>query len=126
MEGFSEIIYKNKAIFYTNFSIYKADPDYKQKILDLLKFSDTESLKKPLNSVLALVNISNVKYDMNILHHFKESMNKTAPYGKKLAVLGVNGLLKSGYNFVVGLTPNLKRKAFDTEQEALEWLVMEE
>jgi hypothetical protein len=126
MEGFSIITYKDKTIFYSNFSIFQSDPDQKQKILKLMKYGEDEWLKQPLNSVLALINVLNLNFDMEILRYFRESLAKTTHYEKKIAIIGVTGLIKTAYNFVIGLVPNQKVKTFDTEEEAMEWLVKED
>lgn len=126
MEGFSKIIYKDKAIRYVNYSLFQSDPDQKQKMLELLAFSQSGRLQQPLNSVLTLINVSNLNFDLDTLQHFKESINITAPYDKKIAVIGVTGLIKSAYKFVVGATPSQKIRYFQAEPEAKEWLVQED
>lgn len=126
MEGYSKIDFNNKTIFYVNYSVFRSLPDPKEKILELLKFNQADLLQQPLNSVLTLVNVSHLHFDLTILKLFKESTDITLPYEKKLAVVGIKGLLKSGYNYVVGLSPNNKVQAFDTEEEAKEWLVKED
>lgn len=54
--------------------------------------------------------------------NFKEMQEKTGPYTKKIAVVGLKGLQKAGFNTIAG--PNAKGpvKAFDTPDEAKEWL----
>jgi hypothetical protein len=126
MEGYSKINYKNKTIYYSNYSIYQSDPDQKRKTLELLDFIQADRIKQPLNSVLALVNVANLDFDMEILKRLKENLQQTEPYDKKMALIGINGLKKTAYNFVFGLTPSPKRKSFDTELEAKEWLVKED
>jgi len=123
MEGYSEITYKEKTICYSNYSIYA---NQKEKMMELLKFEESQWVKHPQNSILALINVTNISFDMETLNKFKENIARTAPYEKKMALVGITGLLKTAYNFVFGLTPNQKEKAFDTEEEALEWLVREE
>lgn len=126
MEGYSKFTYCDKTIFYEDYSIFQSHPDQKEKVVELLKFIQGDLLKQPLNSVLSLVNVSNLKFDMLILKLFKESTQLTSPYERKIAVLGVKGMLKSGYNFVIGLTSKRQVKAFETEQEAKDWLVKED
>ena len=45
------------------------------------------------------------------------------PYEKRVAVIGMKGLQKVAYNFIVSLTQKDLVKAFDSELEAKEWLV---
>jgi hypothetical protein len=54
---------------------------------------------------------------MDVLKVIKEEGNIIKPYEGKTAVLGLNGLIKAGYNFVVGLA-NPNYKLFDSEQAA--------
>jgi hypothetical protein len=60
---------------------------------------------------------------MDVLNAFQKSTKRTADYEHKMAILGVKGLMKAAYNFVIGLTQNKKVKTFDSELEAKEWLV---
>lgn len=120
VEGFSIINYKGKNIIYANYSSLGKD---KEKILNLVNTLAEEYLKNPPNSVLGLTNVTNIHFDMDILNAFKSLGKKTAPHEKKIALVGVNGLLKAGYNFVVGFNNSNKFRAFDTEEEAKEWLV---
>jgi hypothetical protein len=123
MEVFSKIIYKNKMIYYLDYSAFQNDKDRKEKTLQLMKTAaDTWSVQ-PKNSVLSLLNLNNFYFDMDILNAFKESASRTSENEKKMALIGVKGLIKTGYNFVIGLTQNSKVKVFDTEAEAKEWLV---
>jgi hypothetical protein len=118
MEGVSLIQYKNKSILFIDYSICKS----KEEIFQLLQQGATEYQKQPKGSVLALINIANVRFDMEILDTFKNSTERTAPYEKKVAVFGIKGLQKVAYNFVSGIT-NPRMKAFDSELEAKDWLI---
>lgn len=126
MEGYSKITYNGKTIFFSNYSIFESHPNQKEKIIELLKFIQADLLKQPPDSVLLLANFSNLKFDMPILKLFKDSTELTSHIDKRIAIVGVTGLLKSGFNFVVGLNAKLPVKSFDTEQEAKEWLVKED
>jgi hypothetical protein len=122
MEGISKIYYKNKTIYYID---YSAVENSKEKTLELLK-GITEEYKRqqlPPKSVLALTNIANRQFDMDILNAFKAERERTSPYEKKVAVIGMSGLQKVAYNFIVSLTQKDLVKAFNTEIEAKEWLV---
>ncbi|HEX3048044.1 MAG TPA: hypothetical protein VHY08_25045 [Bacillota bacterium] len=60
---------------------------------------------------------------MEILSAFKNSTEQITPHVKKLALIGVKGLLKSAYQFVTGFMSHPSRRLFDNELEAKEWLV---
>lgn len=123
VEGCSIITYKNKTIIYFDYTNIGGN---RQKTLDLIKEGAEEYIKYAKvhgeHSILALTNVTNLKFDMEILGLFKENNNKCKNLYKKLALVGVKGLLKAGYNFVVGLTDQTT-KAFESETEAKEWLV---
>jgi hypothetical protein len=123
MEGFSKINYKGKEIFYVDYSSFVTDTKtQKEKIMQLRKNVTSEYTKQPLNSVSTLLNVSGFQFDMNVLTVFKQEVSKADPYEKKSAIIGVKGLVKTAYNFVVGFT-SPKVKVFDTELEAKEWLI---
>jgi hypothetical protein len=126
LEYVSKIIYKNKTIYCVDYSIFQKDNDKKEKTLQLLKMTAHSCLKQPENSVLALINVTNFYFDMDILNAFKESSNLIIPFEKKLAIIGVKGIIKTAYNFVIGATQDSKAKSFDSKEEAKEWLVKDE
>ena len=121
MDGFSEFDYKGKTITYINYSNIG---DFKEKILHLIQTTVDEYRKHPSNSILALTNITNIHFDMDILNAFKDSRSKVASYEKKIAIIGAKGLLLAACNCVIGaINNNSTIKIFDAEYEAKEWLV---
>ena len=120
MEGISKIYYNGKTILYIDYSSIGDFKDNDKKI-QLIQAVSSEYAKFPPKSVLALINVATLQFDMAVLEAFKASQAKTAPYKKKEAIIGMSGLQKVGYNFVSGLT-NDTMKAFNTEREAKEWL----
>lgn len=124
MEGFSKIAYKGKEIYYVDYSSFGFD---KEKALKLLRSIPDlyKQLQVPPHSVLALVNISGLHFDTDVINAFNEERPKTVEYEKKVAVIGMKGLQKVAYNFIVSLTQRNLVKAFDSELDAKEWLVSE-
>lgn len=120
MEGFSVITYKNKQIFYID---YSGIGSTKEKVLEFLDWVAVEYKKSPPKSILALTNIENLHFDSQIIEAFKKGRNQTMPYEKRVAVIGMKGIQKVAYNFIVSLTQKDLVKAFDSEIEAKEWLV---
>jgi hypothetical protein len=120
MEKVSTINYKGKNILYANYGPIGKD---KNKVYELMASVDEAYKNSPPHSVLALIDVANIEFDMDILKRFKEAQSLYEVNQKKVAIIGVKGLLKAGYNFVIGLTANKTTKAFDTELEAKEWLV---
>lgn len=125
MEGLSKINYKGKEIIRIDYSSFSDDKaNQKQKTLQLLAAANEEYAKHPKNSVLAMGVYNNFSFDMDVLSALKKGQNEFGSYTKKSAIVGVKGLLKAGYNFVIGLTNNNNNaKAFESEQEAKDWLV---
>ncbi|MGE5557070.1 MAG: hypothetical protein ACM3WV_00515 [Bacillota bacterium] len=122
MEGLSLITYKGKTIVYVDYSI-PGKLKSKEKTIALIQ-SGTDTFKKfPLRSVLAIINAESFFFDMDVVSVFRKSQNECEAYEKKVAVIGVSGLIKVAYNFIVGLTMNTKFRIFNTELEAKEWLV---
>ena len=119
--GLSTIIYKNRIIYFIDYSIFQSNK--KEKTLQLLKIAGDEWVTKPPNSVLSIINVTNFYFDLEVLNAFKVSIIRTVPNEKRMAIIGVNGLVKVAYNFVIGLTNDSKVKAFDSELEAKEWLI---
>ena len=125
MEGFSKIAYKGKEIYCFNYSSYGFD---KEKALQLLR-SIPDLYKQqqiPPHSVLALTNISGLHFDTEVINAFSDERPKTADYEKKVAVVGMKGLQKVAYNFIISLTQRNLVKTFDSELDAKEWLVSED
>ncbi len=120
MEGLSKISYQGKEIIYVDYSSFGFD---KEKALKLINASTEEYMKHPAKSVLALVNVSNLHFDSDIINLMKQTKEKTIPYEKKIAIIGMKGLQKVAYNFVTSLTQRDVVKVLDTELEAKEWLV---
>lgn len=121
MEGLSTITYKNKKIIYLDYSGFGED---KEKTKELIKGGTAEYMKYPLKSVLALVNVKNLRFDTEVMNLWKEEQDKSAPHEKKVAVVGMSTLQRIAYNFITRSHGNTI-KAFESEQEAKDWLVMD-
>jgi hypothetical protein len=120
MKEINKITYNGKNILTIDYSNIGELKDNDKKI-QLIQAVISEYAKYPPKSVLALINVKNLQFDIAILEAFKESQAKTNPYKKKEAIIGMSGPQKVGYQFISGFT-NDSMKAFDTEQEAKEWL----
>jgi hypothetical protein len=123
MEGLSTITYKNKTIIHID---YTKVLDSQAKIIQLIKEATDEYRKCPPASVLALVNVRNVKYNMNIVDTLTKSQNDIISLVKKIAVVGVDDLIKVAYDYIISLPEKNKVQIFNSEIEAKEWLVSDE
>lgn len=122
MEGLSIITYKDKAIYYIDYSSLGTSKD---KVLQLIQGACDEYSGKhlPPKSVLALTNVDNLPFDMEIVNAFKEQRHKVAPYEKKVAIIGLKGVQTIAYRYITSFTQHNVIKLFDFEFEAKEWLI---
>jgi hypothetical protein len=122
MEGLSLFTYKDKEIYYINYSCLG---NSKEKVLQLIEEAGEEYNSKhlPPKSVLALTNVDNLPFDMEIVNAFKEQRHKVAPYEKKVALIGLKGIQTIAYRYIISFTQHSVVRLFDFESEAKEWLV---
>ena len=120
MEGISTINYQGKKIYIINFSEFG---DSKEDTVRLINAVGDEIITNPLNSVLALFDLSNSFFHFDTLKTFKQLEERCGQYEKKVAVIGLKGLQKTGFNTIAGTKKSGSIKAFNSELEAKEWLV---
>lgn len=123
MEGFSIIAYKNKKIFYIDYSSFGLNID---KAFRLIRFATQEyqRLQLPPKSVLAIANLSGLYFNSDLVNVFKEEKEKTSYYEKKVAVIGLKGLQWLAYDYVTTLNSGDLVKIFKNITEAKEWLTL--
>jgi hypothetical protein len=122
MEAISISIFQEKKIYVVNFA-YSGNS--KEDTVSIIVAAEEEFSKNPSNSVLALINVSNAFFHFDTLKAFKNFQEKTDPFIKKVAIVGLVGLQKVGFNTVTRTDHKGTVKAFDSEQEAKEWLTAE-
>ncbi len=120
IDGLSKITYKDKEIIYVDYSSFRLD---KEKTFKLIYGSADEYLKHPLESVLALVNLTNLYFDNEIINAFKTAQEETIANEKKVALIGLKGLQILAYNYVINMKNRDKVRVFENISEAREWLV---
>lgn len=78
--------------------------------------------REPHNSVLTLNDVTGASFDRESVEVLKSKVAANAPYVKKAAIIGVNGLQRLIYEAVKHFT---KRNIplFSSREEALDWLV---
>jgi len=79
--------------------------------------------RMPKNSVLTLVNVTNVKYDSAFRELSNELAQHNKPYVLAGAVIGVDGWKKLVLWATTKFTGRNNLKAFDDLEEAKDWLV---
>ncbi len=120
MDNIKTIVHQGKSILYadfTNVSMYT-----KKELHELIDSAKTQIAKYPANSILILTNVTGMHFDQEIINMFMDYTAHNKPYIKASAVIGIAGLLKVGLS---GVMHNSLRDihSFDTETEALNWLV---
>ncbi len=118
MKGISTVTYQGKIIYFANFI---NSGKTKEDTLGLINDIEVEFAKKPLKSILALIDVSNIFFHLETLKAFKNLQNKSNQYCKKVAIIGLRGLMKTGFNSVAGKNDSVK--SFNSEIEAKEWLI---
>jgi hypothetical protein len=78
--------------------------------------------KEPPNSVLTLNDVSGTNFDSESVAVLKSKVAANAPYVKRAAVIGITGLQRLIYEGVQKFSQR-NIPAFDTREEALNWLV---
>lgn len=109
--------YKNRNILTLNFSNLS-----RKDIFKLLDESRLFISKQPKNSVLSLINITNLKYDIDTLNAFKEYINNTENYVLASAIFGASffeGMAIEKFSQSV----SIPIKICKSELEAKSWLL---
>jgi hypothetical protein len=119
MDGISTINNQGKKIYVVRFS---AVGKTKEETLGLISAIDEEFEKNPPNSVLALIDLKGAFFHFDTFKNFKNLGGSSHQYDKKIAIIGLLGLMKAGFKTVASSDKNNKVRAFDSEQEAMKWL----
>ena len=113
------ITHKGKTILYCDYSNLKDDVAAVEAEDRAVR---AEVVKQPLDSVLELVDVRSTVGSRETVAILKESAKVAKPHLRKVAVIGVQGVVKvlaSAVSQVSGLGLTL----FATEEEAKEWFV---
>ena len=92
-------------------------------------FTAIEQSKKVIatqrpGSVLVMTVVRDARYNSAVLQALKELTTHNAPYVKASALVGMGGLHRIAYQAVI-LFSRRKIQTFDTEAQALDWLVQQ-
>ncbi len=109
--------YKGKKIFFAKYGhltpeVYRAEIDAVEK----------EMLAQPRNSVLLLVDTVGLLISPEALNLAKNVALHSQPYVIKTAILGMSGARKTLLDIVAKFS-GMKVEAFDTADQARDWLV---
>jgi hypothetical protein len=111
--------YKGARVMYCDFANFKSDVN---ALSVEVEAADREIMKEPPSSVLLLVDLRNTVASGAAVEIFKESSKLTSSHVKKQAVIGVSGF-KRFLADVVARFSGQGMRLFDSETEAMDWLV---
>jgi MFS superfamily sulfate permease-like transporter len=122
MEGISTVIYHGKRIYMIDFSHCGHT---KEDTVAMINAIAELFEKSPLHSVLAFIDVTHAYFHLDTLKTFSTLEKRCRQYEQKVAVVGLKGLKKTGFNKAVNKRQKGTVKAFDSEEEAKEWLAAE-
>jgi hypothetical protein len=118
MERTRFIEHRGKRILVLDYSDMR-DPD---EAIAAIEQSKRVAATHPPHSLLVMTVVRNARYNSAVLQALKELASHNEPYVKASAIVGMGGLHRVAYQAVL-LFSRRKIPAFDTEQQALDWLV---
>ena len=95
-----------------------------EEALAAIRHSMDEARKHPPKSLRIMTSVRDARYNTAVLQALKELASVNEPYVKASAVVGMGGLHRIAYQAVI-LFSRRVLKTFDTEEEALDWLVQQ-
>lgn len=112
------IIYEGVEILYTDMS--NTTPE---KGIEALKQCRENCKVRPPKSVLSLINITNARYNSDLIAYAKEMSRDNKPHMLASAVCGFNDLTKLMLNSIFLFAGRRDVKLFNTQEESLKWLL---
>ena len=121
LKGAQFIEFKGKQIYYVDYSGIKTNEEFLEAIKQSNAFREKIRAEGKRN-LLMLVDITGSYVYGEVLNEIKKAGKITKLLTSREAVVGVNGGKRILLNIVQSFT-NMNLKAFDTLEEAMEWLV---
>ncbi|MBN1364423.1 MAG: hypothetical protein JW976_06435 [Syntrophaceae bacterium] len=118
MAGVSFIEHKGVKILYENCSNTKPE-----EILPLMEEAKKIIFSQPLNSILALVNVKDTRFDASVISAAKDFVKGNKPYMKLVAVYGVEGLKEIIFRSVLAFSGRKNIVLCKTIEEGKDYLV---
>jgi len=114
------ITHQGQRIFYADYSNFGTDMSALKLELDAVVGTVAQ---EPLASVKVLNNVQGTTGAPGATAMLRETVSKTNPHVRKRAVIGLGGVRRGLLDIINVFTGRGTIHAFDTEQEALDWLV---
>ena len=120
MERTRFIEHKGHRILLLDYSgIQKGD-----EAVEAIRHSKEVVATQPPGSLLVMTVVRDARYNAEVLAALKDLAAHNAPYVKASALVGMGGLHRIAYQAVI-LFSRRTIKTFDTEAQALDWLVQQ-
>jgi hypothetical protein len=116
-------VYQGKRVFMTDFSNCGNNAQAVREECDAIKALLASELPK---SVLAIVNVEGTLVNPEIVQAFRHLLPTTNKYVKRRAVIGLSGFRRNFVHLVSNFVGSVNFHAFDTLEEAREWIVREQ
>lgn len=117
MERVKFIKHEWKQILLLDFSNGSVD----EVIKAIAKASDTIRLQ-PKSSLLILTDVTNARYNLEVVEKLKDFTSANTPYVRASAVVGLDGLKKIVYNAVIMFSKR-RISVFEDIEKAKDWLI---
>jgi hypothetical protein len=117
MSGVDFIEHKGKKILYEDFS--GLDPESAKPLFEKAR---AIIAAQPYSSVLALVNLEDVRFNKAGMEMMKDFVKGNTPYIKCSAVYGVDGLMQALYRAIIVFTGRKNLIVFDDFEKAKDYL----
>jgi len=120
-EGAKIITHKGEDIIYLDYHGLKKPEDFQDKVGETIKRTKYY-LENGIKDILVLTDLSDSYIYGDAPKYLKESTKMARPFVKKSAVIGISGAKRILLN-MVNLFSGYETKAFQTKEEAIDWLV---
>jgi hypothetical protein len=116
------VVWNGVGVLHLDYANFKQDIE---GLREEVRQADEEIQREPKGSVLVLIDLRDTVATGAVVSLFKESSALTNSYVRKHALIGVTGMKR----FLADKVAKLARRPmrlFDTEEQALDWLVKDE
>jgi len=114
------IIYEGVEVLYTDLT-----GTLPKQGIEALRQCRENCKSRPIKSVLSLINVTDARYNSELIAYAKEMSRDNKPYILASAVCGFNDLTKLMLNSILLFAGRRDVKLFDTKEESMKWLLQQ-
>jgi len=114
------VTHKDQKIFYYDYRDFGFDADGVKAEIEQVE--DLVS-QQPEHSMLILVDIRDTVISREVSAMVKENSQHTKPYARRVAIVGVKGVVRVIADSIGRLTRGTPQAFFDDPEDAMDWLV---